>query len=316
MPNFSDWKSDNYNFVGKTFDYNVSQRPSKLMAVVDKVVTNSVDYEVTSTGGYGEVPLYDGRNLNTAKALRGFKAIVTPEEHEMSELIEYKRWKNDMSGECKRVGRNLGRSARATINNDLLRLFSRAFDPNYIGPDGKTWAANDHPNASMSSQGRKYIADPEAGTFSNVIKKALSVGAISEMKAMAQRFTTPAGLPLGGEFNILLVSPEDEETAAKICGPEGKWRPTQNPDDDTNAANPLPDLRYIVAGAGSLGFRKNQWALCDEEMMKDTTKIVFNTEPMIVRGKSESDLIDIYSVYMDYQIGFSDARPIIFSNNA
>ena len=78
----------------------------------------------------------------------------------------------------------------------------------------------------------------------------------------------------------------------------------------------LPDLRYIVAGAGSLGFRKNQWALCDEEMMKDTTKIVFNTEPMIVRGKSESDLIDIYSVYMDYQIGFSDARPIIFSNNA
>lgn len=316
MPNNTAWKTDNYKFVGKAFDFAYDNRINKLLAVMSKTNTKSIDYELTGGGGYGEMPKYDGNNLNEASKKRGFKTIITPEEFSLSESVGLKQAKVDKSGECRRVGAYLGSSAAMTVYVHALRMFGNAFNPAFLGGDGKSWAATDHPVASKGSEGRKYVADPDAGTYSNLITDTLSVSAITKAQSAMNRFVTPDGLPMLCDCNMLLVSPELEAEAKKICGDFGKWRPKQNPEDDTNAANPVPDLQYIVIGGGSFGFTKKQWAVCDAQLMREMVKLVYITEPTCMQSQLDNPLKDLYTGYVDFGCGWGDARQIIFSNPA
>lgn len=316
MPDFTNWKSDNYKFVGAAFDYAYNNRLNKLTEIVGVVSSNSIDYELTGNGGYGEMPEYDGNTLNERQQHRGFKTIITPREYEITEIVGYKQAKVDKSGECRRVGSLLGNSAAMTVYLHLLDMFGNAFNGDFKGGDGKAWAASDHPVASKGSSGRTYVADADAGTYSNLFSLALSVSAITSLQAAACRFITPDGLPLAGEYNMLLVSPEDEATAAKICGPNGKWRPQQAPGDNKFDANPLPDLQYMVIGGGSRGFASGQWALCDRNMMKESTKLVYITKPMVQQHELDNPFKDAYSGYVDFGCGWGDARQILFSTGA
>ena len=316
MPNMTAWKTDNYKFVGKAFDYAYANRLNKFLSIVGVANANSIDYELTAGGGYGEMPAYDGNNLNEGTKKRGFKTIITPEEFSLSESVGYKQAKIDKSGECGRVGKMLGNSAAMTVYMHMLRMFGNAFDANHVGGDGKSWAATDHPVASKGSSGRKFVADPDAGTFSNLITSTLSVSNITAAQALAGRMTTPDGLPFLGDFSLLLVSPELEADAKKICGDNGKFRPHQNPEDNSNAANPLADLQYMVVGGGNDGFTKKQWAICDPVLMREMVKLVYVTRPTVMQTALDNPLKDLYTGYVDFGCGWGDARQIIFSNPA
>ena len=235
MPDIKSWKTDNYKFVGKAFDFAYANRLNKLLPILGEVNSNSIDYELTGAGGYGELQPYDGTNLNQAQMQRGFKTIITPEEYTSTVAIGYKQAKVDKLGECAKVGKRLGDSAAMTVYLHALRMFAGAFDPAKLGGDGQPWASAAHPVASKGSTGRKYIIDTEAGTYSNLINKALSVANISAAQVLGGKMVTPDGLPLAADFNLLLVSPDLEAEAKKICGDGGKLRPTRNPEDDTNA---------------------------------------------------------------------------------
>ncbi len=314
MPVITNWKSDNYKFVGKAFDYAYANRLNKLLSIVGTVNSNSIDYELTAGGGYGEMPAYDGSNLNEGTKKRGFKTVITPEEFSLSESVGFKQAKVDRSGECARVGKMLGNSAAMTVYAHMLRMFSGAYDPTKLGGDGKPWAATDHPVASKGSSGRKFVADPESGTFSNKITKTLTVSNITDAQVMAGRMVTPDGLPFLADMSLLLVSPELEAEAKKICGDHGKFRPTRNPADDSNAANPLADLQYMVIGGGNDGFTKKQWAICDPALMKEMVKLVYITRPTVMQAALDNPLKDLYTGYVDFGCGWGDARPIIFSD--
>ena len=310
------WKSDNYKFVGKAFDFAYANRLNKLLSIMGTVTSNSIDYELTGSGGYGEMPAYDGNNLNEGQKKRGFKTVITPQEYSLSDSVGYKQAKVDKSGECARVGKRLGDSAAMTVYVHGLRVLSGAFDATKLGGDGKPWAATDHPVASLGSSGRTFTPDPEAGTYSNKITKTLSVSAITEAQSLAGRFVTPDGLPFLADMSLLLVSPELEAEAKKICGDNGKFRPTQNPADNSNAANPLSDLQYMVVGGGKDGFSAKQWAICDPTLMKELVKLVYITKPMVMQTELDNPLKDLYTGYVDFGIGWGDARQIIFSNPA
>ncbi len=310
------WKTDNYKFVGKAFDYAYANRINKLLAIMSEVNSNSIDYEITGSGGYGEMPKYDGTNLNEAKKMRGFKTVITPEEYSLTEAVGYKQAKIDKSGECRRVGEYLGDAAAMTVYIHALRCLGNAFSTDHLGGDGKPWAATDHPIASMGSSGRVYIPDPDAGTYSNLITSTLSVSAITAAQSQASRFVTPDGLPVLQDMNLLLVSPELEAEAKKICGENAKLRPLLNPEDSSNAANPVADLQYMVIGGGKDGFSKKQWAICDPILMKRIFKLVYITRPQVLASDESNPLKDLYTGYVDFGIGWGDARPIIFSNPA
>ena len=315
MPNANTaWKSDNYKFVGKSFDFTYANRLNKMLAVVGEVDSNSIDYELTGMGGYGEMLPYNG-DLNFATQKRGFKTIVTPGEFNLSLAVGYKQAKIDKTGECRKVGTRLGQSAAMTVYAHLLRMFSGAFDAAKIGGDGVSWASTEHPVASMGDKNRQSIPDPDAGKFSNKISTNLSVSAITSAQTAASRFITPDGMPFLCDMNMLLVSPELEADAVKICGKDGKWRPHQNPDATANTyANPVPDLQYMVLGGGKdLGFTGKQWAICDASLMREVVKIVYITRPKVLRSQLDNPLKDCFTGYCDFGVGWGDARQIIFS---
>lgn len=310
----TDWKTDNYKFVGKSFDVAYANRMNKLKPIIGEETIKSYDYEMTGTEGYGELEPYDGVNLNQGKTKRGFKTVIRTEEIQKSAQLGYKECKIDKFGATQRVGRRLGDAASMSVYLAALRLFSGAFDVTKLGGDGESWASEKHPIASIGSTGRVYIPDPESGTYSNLIRSALSVKAITAAQTMASRFLTPDGMPFACEFDTLLVSPELEPEAKKICGENAKLRPIMNPENDTHEANPVYTLNYIVIGGGKDGFGSKQWAVCDRTLMQDLVKIVYNTKPTVMENELDNPLLQQFTAYADFGIGWADARQIIFSD--
>ena len=313
MPNFNAWKTDNYKFVGKAFDFAYANQLSKLSPVVGETNSNSKDYELTGAGGYGELARYDD-TVNEGSLKRGFKTIITPEEYSLSIPVRFKEAKIDKFGETRKVGSRLGDSAAMTVYLHALRMFANAWDPDHVGGDNVPWASASHPVASKGSNGRKFIPDPDAGVFSNVANSALSVSAITAMQARANGFLTPDGLPFLCEMDTLLVSPALAEKAAKLLGPEARLMPTKDPESDYNAANPIYGMRYIVVGGGNDGFTGNRWALCDRRLMKELVNIVYITRPKVMQTQLDDPLKDMYTAYVDFGVGWGDARQIIFSD--
>ena len=133
MSTFSAWKTDNYKFVGKAFDFAYADRLNKLSPVVGEVNARSIDYELTGSGGYGEAPVYDGDNLNEGSLHRGFKTVITPVEYTISIPVGYKEAKIDKLGETAKVGTKLGDSMALTVYLHVLRMFANAWNPDKKG---------------------------------------------------------------------------------------------------------------------------------------------------------------------------------------
>ena len=316
MSNFSNWKTDNYRFVGKAFDFAYADRLNKLSPVVGEVNARSIDYELTGSGGSGEAPRYDGENLNEGSLHRGFKTIITPVEYTMSIPVGYKEAKIDKLGETAKVGSKLGDSMALTVYLHVLRMFAGAWDSNKKGGDGKSWAASDHPVASLGSSGRSFVPDPDAGTYSNVTTDAFSVAAITAAQARVNHFVTPDGLPFLCDLDTVLISPELEEKAKRLFGENARLTPTADPESELNAANPVYGMRYLVMGGGNDGFTAKQWAVCDRRLMKQLVNIVYNTRPTVMQSPQDNPLKDLYTAYADFGVGWGDGRMIIFGNPA
>lgn len=304
------WKSDNYAFVGKAFETRYALRTNNLSPIMGKAKTNSVDYEITGAGGYGEMKEYDGENLNMADMKRAFKTIVVPKEFSLTTKIGYKQAKVDKSGECKKAGNRLADAAAMTLYMHQMRVLGGAFNNRVLGGDGVSWASEKHPVASKGSEGRIYIPDPDAGYYSNVSRDALSVAAITAAQSRANRFVTPDGLPFLCNMDTLLVSPELEPMAKKLCGEDAKL------DTETAAhgANPVHGMMYLVIGGGDVGFTKNMWAVCDRLLMKDMFVHVSITDPLVKQHGLDNPFIDLHTAYADFGVGWGDGRMIIFGN--
>ena len=310
------WKQDLYPLVKKMFEYEYENRLNKFFTIMSKEVIDSVDYRDLGSAGYGELPDYEG-TLTSMNQKRGFITVYTPAEKAGAVDIAFKYAKIDKSGEAKKAGKKLANSANMTVYMAMLRLFGRAFDANYPGGDGKPWAATDHPAASKGDLNGVSIPDPDAGTYSNLIDKPLSVAAITEAQTMANRYTTPDGLPLMCDFQdngILLVSPELEPKAIEICGKDAKMSPEKLPESAENGANPVWGLKYMVIGGGQDGFSAKQWAIADRSNLQESAKVVYITEPTVMENDLDNPLIARFVPYTDFATGFSDPRAIIFSN--
>lgn len=311
MPKFSDWKTDNYKFVGKAFDYAYANYLNKLSPIIGEVNARSVDYEMTGSGGYGEAPRYDGYNLNEGSLHRGFKTIIRPEEYSLSIPVGYKEAKIDKMGETAKVGKKLGQSMATTVYLHVLRMFAHAWNPAYIGGDNVSWASASHPVASLGSNGRTFIPDPDAGTFSNVTTDAFSIAAITAAQTRANHFVTPDGLPFACDFDTVLISPDLEDKAKRFFGEGSKILAGNSQETDHN---PVAGMKYLVMGGGNDGFGARQWAVCDRQLMKELVKIIYNTRPMIMQSPQDNPLKDLYTGYVDFGAGWGDARMIIFGN--
>ena len=120
------WKTDNYKFVGKAFDMRYADRINTLAPLLGTRSGSSIDFELTGSGGFGEMQPYDGENVNRGSMKRGFKTLITPPEFSTSIPVGFKEAKIDKSGECRKVGTRLADSAAMTVYLHTLRCFGGA----------------------------------------------------------------------------------------------------------------------------------------------------------------------------------------------
>lgn len=316
MANYTSWKADLHKLVGKSFKFNYDKKSAiDLMRLIGEETTSSAQFELVGDGGYGEMRAYDGDSLNFGAEKRGFRTIVEPHEYSMSEVITRKQAKTDMYGNCDKVGKKLGDSAAITPYMHILRMFGGAFDAVKTG-DGEFWASAAHAVASKAdSTTRERVKDTAAGEYSNLITDQLTIGAIKKARGMAKRYTTPDGLPLVGKWQVLLVSPELEGKAIELLGNYASAKPSKNPDGTANnQANPIADMYYVVCGGGKDGFKEKQWAIADEDLLKETAKLIWTTKPEVLENDLDNPLKAQFTGYADFATGVADARGIIFSN--
>lgn len=299
------WPQDLYPLVKKRFDLRYADRMDVISNLAEVITQDSVDFRFEGVGGYGEIPVYDGSNIAEADQKRAFITTITPREHALKVTMSYKKTKIDQSSESEKVGTRLADSAYMTVLNEFYRLFGSAFEN--IGADGVAWASDAHKINSQTDE-----------TYSNIIRSALSVSAITAAQTKAAGFLTPDGLPFSGNFDLLLVSPELEPKAKEICGPNSRLIPEKNPDADAgqNAANPVYGMKYLVVGGGGIGLSGKKWAIADSMLMPEILKLVYITEPTVLVANQSNPLLTDYIGYVDFGFGFGDARPIIFSDPA
>ncbi len=317
------WKQDLYPMIDKTFEYKVEQFQNVLKLVLGEEDDQSIDYRISEGGGFGEIPDYDGgANLKTLNQKRGFVKIMTQAQKAGAIDIERFYAITDKSGEAKKAGTRAAYSLNMTVYLMMLRMFGGAWSTT-IGGDGVAWANASHPVASKGDANGTNTADPDAGTFSNIITQGsttnpvLSVAAITAAQTAANRLVTPDGLPCAVDFEgngLLLVSPELAPKAKELCGDKGRMIPNNLPETAENGANPIYGLQYVVMGGGAEGFSAKQWAIADKTMLPEVAKIVYAQRPTTLRADLDNPLIARIVPYMVAAAGQNSARCIFFSN--
>ena len=192
-------------------------------------------------------------------------------------------------------------SAYMTVWHAFCKLFGSA--QKTIGADGVAWASKKHPVSSVGS-----------AKFSNLMDDALSLDAICAAQASLASVTTADGLPFDANYDLLLVSPDLESTAKTLCGVNAQAAPLTNPKTGLGG-NPVYGMRYMVIG-GADGFASGQWAIADSSLLTEALKLVYLSEPTVLVSPRENPLVTDYVAYVDFAIGFGDARAIIFSDPA
>ena len=295
------WSDDMYPIVKKYFDERYNSRVNFISEVAGVVKQDELSYDIEGLGGYGELPVYSSAELAHSDGTKGFISTVTPVEHALAFPVEYKNAKNNIVAEAKKVGTRLADSAYMTVLREFYRMFGNAFTTK--GADGVIWASENHP----------VNTEEGAEKFSNFMVKPLSVSAILEAQKLANSFVTSDGLPFVSNLDLLLVSPELEETAREICGREASLAPLANPETGVGA-NPVHGMTYMVVGGGNVGFGGQKWAVADKKLLSEVFKLVYITEPSVLVSPRENPLVTDYIAYVDFAFGFGDARPIIFSD--
>ncbi len=290
------WANDMYPLVQKRFDERYASRMNLIANIAGIVKQDEMNYELNGLGGYGELPVYNGKTLTAADGSKAFITTVTPVERALSVPVSYKKAKLDVVSEAEKTGTRLADSAYMTVLSEFYRVFDNAFTK--VGADGVAWASEEHP-----------VNTDKTETFSNLMTTELSVEAITAAQAKAAAFVTADGLPFVSNFDLLLVSPELEATARTICGEDALMTPA-------DGIGGKGFMRYMVCGGASLGLSGKQWAIADSMLLPEVLKLVYITEPSVVVSPGDNPLVSDYIAYVDFAFGFGDARPIIFSNPA
>lgn len=306
MQDIQQYFNDLYPIISDRFTLEVDEGNKLINTLIDVVDNEKVDYRIDGMGDFGEIGKYNGTTLTELNQKRGFTTIITPEERAAVASVTFKYAKIDQSGEAKKTGQKLGMSMHATIYNDFLRMFQRAYDPNYLGADGSAWASTTH----------KVTSDPTVSdTYSNLITSVLGVKGIEDAVKIGGRYTTAGGLGTGMKYKLVLASVELEQKCRELFGVNRQLTPEKIQESAENGANPLYDMMYYIVGSGPLGFSAKQWAICDPKWLKLTTSLVYITRPMVKQMQSTPWTTQFYP-YADYNLGWSEPRSIIFSNPA
>lgn len=101
------------------------------------------DYDV---GGFGLVPeKREGQSILYDDLIPGRKTTYVPVTRAKGFRVTKEMVDDELYGVIKKKSQALARSVKITVNQHAASMLDRAFNPSYVGADGKPLCATDHP---------------------------------------------------------------------------------------------------------------------------------------------------------------------------
>ena len=154
----------------------------------------------------------EGANVRYDEAVPGFSKTYTHLQYGLGFKTSKIMVDDDKFAIIDKLGQDLGRSAKETIEIAVALNFNRGFDTNYTGPDGKALFVTDHPLVKTG------------GTQTNALAVSADLDIASLELAMTdfRKMVDPSGKKIRVTLDKLIVAPDNEFAAVELLG--GKMR--------------------------------------------------------------------------------------------
>lgn len=237
-----------------------------------------------------------GDSISYADPLLSFQKIIEPVTYAIGSSVTLEMYEDDQYNFINKIPKMLSNSVRHTEEVVTHGLLNNAFSGSFLGADGKSLCATDHPLADGS------------GTYSNTptVSSDLSQTALENAEIAINGFTDDRGLKIYLKGVKLIVPTASQFIAQKIL--ETKFEV----DTANNTTNPI-EGRYIQVTTPFLT-DPDAWFLktdCDNGLM-----FLRRRKPTIDRDNQFDTLNLRFQTHTRFGVGFVNPRCIYGSPGA
>tara|TARA_R110001599_G_scaffold2923_3_gene16416 strand:+ start:156 stop:1064 length:909 start_codon:yes stop_codon:yes gene_type:complete len=253
--------------------------------------------EEVMLSGFGNAQVKaEGQGVSFDDAQETFTARYTNETIALAFAITEEAIEDNLYDRlASRYTKALARSMANTKQVKGANVLNNAFDPNFLGGDGKELCATDHPTL--------------AGTFSNELNVSADLNETSLEQSLIDiaAFTDERGLKIAARGTKMIIPSALQFTAERLMESKGR---TGTADNDINA--------IVSKGMIPQGYVVNHY-LTDDDAYFIKTDVpnglkMFNRSPIKTSMEGDFDTGNVrYKARERYSFGFSDPRGIFGS---
>lgn len=190
------------HFINDGYNYRPDQYP---MFFNVSNMTNSISQAAESTGFGQFLQVNEGGNTTYDAIRQGFTKNYIPLTYTLGFRVTHEMMADDKHGLVSSMATALGRSAKETMETTFASIYNNAFSGSYLGPDGKSLVATDHPLVG-------------GGTQSNMASPAvdLDVSALEAAITVFRKWVNDRGLKVRLIPKTLMVPPDLAFVATEI----------------------------------------------------------------------------------------------------
>lgn len=256
---------------------------------------------IETTLGVGSLGLMEewektGNQVAYEDISKGFKATYVHKKYSKGLIIERELLEDDQYSEIKKRTKALSQSVYYTRQYYAASVFNNAFNPNYVGPDGKPLCATDHPLAPGSTK-----------IFSNAGNYTLTADNLETVRNIMMSWTDDKGNILGINPDTLIVPPALRKAALVIADSD------KEPDTNYNNINVWHGTVDVIEFPFLTD--SNAWFLVDMKRMKNFLNWFDRRLPVLEQDKEDFNTeVAKYKVVARFSFGWDDPTFIFGCN--
>ncbi|GAB7387357.1 hypothetical protein BSNK01_11930 [Bacillaceae bacterium] len=236
-----------------------------------------------------------GNQVAYEEVNKGFKATYTHRKYSKGLQIERELLEDDLYSEIKKRTRNLAQSVYYTRQFYAASVFNNAFNPNYVGPDGKPLCATDHPLAPGATE-----------TWSNFDQLELNADNVELVRNRMMAWTDDKGNLLAINPDTLIVPPSLRKAALVIADSD------KEPDTANNNVNIWKGSLDVIEWPFLTD--PNAWFMVDSQRMKNFLNWYDRRKAQLESDDEFDTEVAKYKVVARFSFGWDDASFIYGCN--
>jgi hypothetical protein len=200
--------------------------------------TQSIVQETEVTGLGTMVQTTEGGRLRYDAIKQAYSQNYVPVDWGLGYRVSHRMMADDKFGLVKAAAKALVSSAKETVEIEAANIYNRAFNSSYLGPDGKTLCATDHPLVGGGTQANRPATDAD-----------LDIASLEAANTAFRKLVDHRGKKARLKPQTLVVAPAGQYGAIEIL------KSPQRSDTANNAVNAFAN--------GAIEGGMLQWAVYD-----------------------------------------------------